>query len=196
MEIERIWRDDPIFWECRVLHAAQFPGVSDARYCSRNKETFILEKNWLDNQFIFLWDDFTQDYLFASYHLTKPWLNWAKKNYILIVEIEWSLLIRIELSCLSWATYLFGLLLSGTHVWHDGGDDEDLGWGRWGAAVYLQCSLQSAALVTTNTAHTGHMAPRVTPGSFNPKKEWIQPLQCLLYTQRSLCCGLQAGVPH
>ena len=45
MEIERIWRDDPIFWECRVLHAAQFPGVSDARYCSRNKETFILEKN-------------------------------------------------------------------------------------------------------------------------------------------------------
>ena len=22
MEIERIWRDDPIFWECRVLHAA------------------------------------------------------------------------------------------------------------------------------------------------------------------------------
>ena len=31
MEIERIWRDDPIFWECRVLHAALFPGVSDAR---------------------------------------------------------------------------------------------------------------------------------------------------------------------
>ena len=26
MEIERIWRDDPIFWECRVLHAALSQG--------------------------------------------------------------------------------------------------------------------------------------------------------------------------
>ena len=67
--------------------------------------------------------------------------------------------------------YLFGLLLPGTHVRHDdgGGDEEE-----------LQCcsvsAVQSAALVTTNTGHTGHMAPWVNLGSINPKQEWIQPL--------------------
>ena len=97
----------------------------------------------------------------------RGWIEQKENFYLLIVEIEWSLLIRIELSWLYWTRYLFGLLLPGTHVRHDdcSGGEEKLG----GEGCCSVSAVQSAALVTTNTAHTPHMAPRVTLAPSTPR---------------------------